>query len=209
VVPPNYGEHSADTAPESHGRAKSTIEDSASKRSEAPILRRWEMVKEVILRPSIAGGLVGIVNIGLLAGGSYAFYTQPKLRHDTKMITSAIVATFALFGAESYVAQTCPRPLKENKAYRRGEEDRATSFVCHPAHEPEPMRMSRIVEGTTGIVNAGVLSIVGFLTYKYWDSPNWDRRIVSAASVGLVALLVGEVVFIPWDGIRRYLRPRS
>jgi hypothetical protein len=91
------------------------------------------------------------VNIGLLAGGSYAFYTQPKLRHDTKIITSAIVATFALFGAESYVARTCPRPLKENTAYRRGEGDRATSFACHPAHEPEPMRMSRVFEGSTGI----------------------------------------------------------
>jgi hypothetical protein len=37
-------------------------------------------------------------------------------------------------------------------------------------------------------VHAGILSIVGYLAYRNWDSPKWDRRAVTAASVGLLAL---------------------
>lgn len=48
-----------------------------------------------------------------------------------------------------------------------------------------------------GVVNAGILSIVGYLAYRNWDSPNWDRRAVSAASVCLLALWGSEMcVFI-------------
>jgi hypothetical protein len=70
------------------------------------------------------------------------------------------------------------------------------------------------------------LSIVGYLAYRNWDSPNWDRRAVSAASVGLLALWGSEMcVFITdyrvtvladfilyrlyRNGLRQYFRPKS
>lgn len=41
-------------------------------------------------------------------------------------------------------------------------------------------------------VNAGILGTVGYFSYANWDRPTWDRRIVSAVSVGLLTLWTGE-----------------
>ena len=41
-------------------------------------------------------------------------------------------------------------------------------------------------------VNAGILGTVGYFSYTNWDRPTWDRRIVSAVSVGLLTLWTGE-----------------
>ncbi len=70
-----------------------------------------------------------------------------------------------------------------------------------------------------GVVNAGILSIVGYLAYRNWDSPNWDRRAVSAVSVCLLALWGSEMcvfiidhrVTVPTDFFlyRLYFRPKS
>ena len=45
------------------------------------------------------------VNIGLVSGAGYAFYTRPYLRRDTSAIASAVAAAFALAATESYVAE--------------------------------------------------------------------------------------------------------
>jgi len=191
-VQSNYREPSASTPSEFPSRAPGSLsEDRASKRSEIPTPWRWEKAREVIRRPSIAGGLVGIVNIGLLAGGSYAFYTHPNLRRDTKVIASAAAATFALFGVESYAIKVCQNPPKKNATDRNNEEGSTAAFVRRCVREHVPR--SGVIGGTTGVVNACILSIVGYLAYKNWNKPNWDRRSVSAASVGLLALLGCEM----------------
>lgn len=41
-------------------------------------------------------------------------------------------------------------------------------------------------------VNAGILGTLGYFAYLHWDAPRWDRRTVSAISVGLLALWTGE-----------------
>ena len=41
-------------------------------------------------------------------------------------------------------------------------------------------------------VNAGVLGAIGYYAYTEWDRPRWDKRIVSAVSVGLLTLWSGE-----------------
>jgi len=41
-------------------------------------------------------------------------------------------------------------------------------------------------------VNAGLLGTVGYFAYTNWDRPRWDKRIVSAVSVGLLTLWSGE-----------------
>jgi hypothetical protein len=61
VARPDNGEPLTYTTPESPSRGSwSPSEDDANKNTEAVTLRRWEKVKEVILRPSVVGGLVGI-----------------------------------------------------------------------------------------------------------------------------------------------------
>lgn len=41
-------------------------------------------------------------------------------------------------------------------------------------------------------VNTAILGTVGYFAYKNWDAPRWDRRVVSAVSVGLLSLWSGE-----------------
>ncbi|KAI9463540.1 hypothetical protein BJY52DRAFT_1202861 [Lactarius psammicola] len=158
------------------------------KRSEAQTPPRWEKVKDIILRPSVAGGFVGVANIGLLAGASYAFYTYPRLRRDTKVILSTITATFALFGAESYVAEARQRKSKGKAAKRNArEEDSVYRRVS------ERMLRSGGYSGLVGLLNVGVLGIVGYFVFTNWKRPSWDRRVVSATSAGLIALWATEV----------------
>jgi len=48
-------------------------------------------------------------------------------------------------------------------------------------------------------VNASILTIVGYFAYR-----NWDRRVLSATSIGLIALLGGELcVSVPDINYRR------
>ena len=41
-------------------------------------------------------------------------------------------------------------------------------------------------------VNVGILGGLGYFSYTNWDKPTWDRRLVSAVSVGLLTLWGGE-----------------
>jgi len=90
-----------------------------------------------------------LVNVGLLAGGSYAFYTHPNLRRDTKIIASAAAATFALFGVESYAIEVCQNPPKKNATDRNNEEGSTAAFVRRCVRENVPR--SGVIGGTTGV----------------------------------------------------------
>ena len=46
--------------------------------------------------------------------------------------------------------------------------------------------------GLVGALNVGLLGALGWLGYVHWEVPRWDRRVVSAVSVGLLALYGGE-----------------
>ena len=37
-----------------------------------------------------------------------------------------------------------------------------------------------------------VLGAIGYYAYTEWDRPRWDKRIISAVSVGLLTLWSGE-----------------
>lgn len=145
------------------------------------------------------------MNIGLLAGGSYALYTRPRLRRDTRVIISVMATTFALFGAERHAIRSCRSSPKNVKDWNTEE---GSGAACHRIREHVPGL--GISGGATGLgkphlmhklkpisvpwtVHAGILSIVGYLAYRNRDSPKWDRRAVIAASVGLLALWGGEM----------------
>lgn len=66
----------------------------------------WNVAKQYLLRPGVAGGLVGIVNLGLLGGASRAFYTQPELRNNTRVISTTIAAALGLIAVEGTLEKT-------------------------------------------------------------------------------------------------------
>lgn len=42
------------------------------------------------------------------------------------------------------------------------------------------------------LANVGIIGTVGYFAYTNWDRPHWDRRTLSAISVGLLTLWGGE-----------------
>ena len=97
----------------------------------------WEVTKHYLLRPGVAGGLVGLgeaelfqismlvddfkVNIGLLSSVGYAFYTKPDIRRNISVIGSVAAGTLLLIGTESYAAEKyreTPRGRQEEQRAR-------------------------------------------------------------------------------------------
>ncbi|KAI0266880.1 hypothetical protein BC834DRAFT_823290 [Gloeopeniophorella convolvens] len=156
--------------------------------AEAEGQQLWEAVKEAIFRPAVAGGLVGVVNVGLLAGASYAFYTQPQFRRDAKIVTSAIASVFALLGAEGYAAEIYRTTPEGKEAERKARKEGSLVY----RHAREHILRPGVLGGLVGLANVGVLGTISYLAYSHWDSPRWDKRAVSAISVGLLALWGGE-----------------
>lgn len=93
---------------------------------------------------------LSVVNLGLLAGGSYTFYTHPNLRRDTKIIASAAAATFALFSIESYTIEVCQNPPKKTATNQKNNEEGPTAAFVH-RYIREHVPRSGVVGGTAGV----------------------------------------------------------
>ncbi|KAF5370896.1 hypothetical protein D9758_002036 [Tetrapyrgos nigripes] len=91
--------------------------------AEAEGLYLWQVTKKYLLRPGVAGGLVGLVNVGLLAGASRAFYTQPHLRRDTKAIAGTAAAAIALLSAETFAVEQYRQTPQGQEEERRAREE--------------------------------------------------------------------------------------
>jgi len=160
-----------------------TVEDAEE---EAPQL--WDQAKERILRPGTLGGLVGLVNVGLIGAFGYQLYNKPHLRSDTRALATAGVSALVLLGAEGLVADayrnTDAGRAEEKKAREEGAlwYKKTKDVVLRPG----------VLGGLVGVVNVGVLGGVGYVSYLHWDKPTWDRRTVSAVTIGLIALFTGE-----------------
>ncbi len=145
------------------------------------------------------------VNIGLIAGASRAFYTDPSLRRDARAISATAAATLALLTAEGYAAEKyheTPRGLAElSRAKEEG-----TLLYRHLSEQvlrpgvlggllglrKSPVGCQFLLSLTSDTVNAGIIGAVGYFSYTNWDKPTWDRRLISAISVGLITLWGGE-----------------
>ncbi|KAG8956220.1 hypothetical protein FRC04_004296 [Tulasnella sp. 424] len=151
-------------------------------------LEIWEEVKERLLRPGTLGGLIGIVNVGLIGALGYELYTKPQVRRDTRLLATAGVSGLVLLGAEGYLAEAYRKTAAGQAEERRAREEgaalirRTKDIVLRPG----------VLGGIVGVVNVGILGGVGYISYVHWDQPTWDRRTVSAATVGLIALFTGE-----------------
>ena len=145
------------------------------------------------------------MNIGLVSGTAYTFYTKPHLRRDTRAIASAAAGALTLLGAEGYAAEKYREtPRGQREAEKAKQEGAALYRVAR-----EQILRPGVLGGLLGIceylstntralidclsvVNAGVLGTVGYFSYINWDRPSWDRRVVSAVTVGLLTLWTGE-----------------
>ncbi|KAJ7188407.1 hypothetical protein C8R46DRAFT_1054689 [Mycena filopes] len=147
----------------------------------------WESTKHYLFRPGVAGGLIGLVNIGLLAGVARAFYVSPEYRRDTKVISSTVAATLALLSAEGYAAEAYRKTAAGQEEERRAKEEGAVIY----RHLREQILRPKTLGGLLGFINVAILATVGYFGYENWDR-TWDRRTVSAVSAGLLTLSVGE-----------------
>lgn len=148
----------------------------------------WEVAKQYLLRPGVAGGLLGLVNVGLISAAGYAFYTKPYLRRENRALASTAAAALVLLSGESYAAEKYRQTPRGQAEERKAKEEGAAVYRCAKEHLLRP----GVLGGLLGVLNAGVLGTVGYFAYKEWDRPKWDRRIVSAISVGLLTLWSGE-----------------
>ncbi|KIK67009.1 hypothetical protein GYMLUDRAFT_238360 [Collybiopsis luxurians FD-317 M1] len=191
LVHPQFKNHPATITSENRpppDDAPSSRKDRRFKEAEAEGLYLWNITKRYLFRPGVAGGLVGLLNIGLLAGATRAFYTQPGLRSNRKAIASTAAATFAILSAEGYAAEKYAQTPQGQAEARRAKKEGTLIYK----HARESLLRPGVLGGLVGLVNAAILGTVGYFSYLHWDKPSWDRRIVSAVSVGLLTLWGAE-----------------
>jgi len=148
----------------------------------------WDSAKHYLLRPGVAGGLIGLLNIGLVAGVGRAFYTRPNLRRDAAAVSSVVTAAIALVTVEGYAAESYRKTTRGQEEERRAKEEGAVIY----RHLREVVLRPGVLGGLVGFVNTVVLGAVGYLSYKNWERPTWDRRAVTAVTIGLLSLWGGE-----------------
>ncbi|KAJ6557191.1 hypothetical protein B0H10DRAFT_2121020 [Mycena sp. CBHHK59/15] len=148
----------------------------------------WESAKYYLFRPGVAGGLIGLLNIGLMAGAARAFYVQPHYRRDTTVISSTVAATLAILSAEGYAAEAYRNTAAGQEEERRAKEEGAVLYRQAREHILRPGTLG----GLVGVVNLAIIGAVSYFSYTNWDKPAWDRRVVSAVSAGLLTLWSGE-----------------
>ncbi|KAI0823391.1 hypothetical protein BC628DRAFT_1325257 [Trametes gibbosa] len=196
IVAPDFKKHPAtttsvqDIAPDlpTPGAPKSNKPRRYLKEVEDEGFYLWNVAKHYILRPSVAGGLLGLLNLGVLGGTAYTFYTKPHLRRDTRAIASTVAAALTLFGAEGFAAEKYRETPRGRREAEKAKKEGAALYRVAREHILRP----GVLGGLLGVVNAGILGAVGYFSYINWDRPYWDRRTVSAVSVGLLTLWSGE-----------------
>ncbi|CDO69192.1 hypothetical protein BN946_scf185042.g94 [Trametes cinnabarina] len=148
----------------------------------------WNVAKYYILQPGVAGGLLGLLNLGLIGGAAYTYYTKPHLRRDTRAIAATVAAALSLLGAEGYAAEKYRETPRGQREAEKAKKEGAALYRVAREHILRP----GVLGGLLGVLNAGVLGAVGYFSYINWDRPYWDRRTVSAVTVGLLTLWTGE-----------------
>ncbi|ORX41014.1 hypothetical protein BD324DRAFT_647914 [Kockovaella imperatae] len=151
--------------------------------AEGAAAQYWEKTKDVVLRPGTLGGLMGVVNVGILGTLGYYAYTRRDQPWDRRIVGGAVAGTLALFGAEGYVADsyldTAEGRAEAERAKREGSRAylRAKEVILRPG----------VFGGLAGILNLGVLGTLGYYAYENWHR-HWDRRTLSYIAVGLLTL---------------------
>ncbi|KAG8987256.1 hypothetical protein FRB90_003498 [Tulasnella sp. 427] len=91
-------------------------------------LELWAEAKERLLRPGTLGGLIGIVNVGLVGALGYELYTKPHLRRDTRLLATAGASGLVLLGVEGYFAEAYRKTAAGQEEERRAREEGAALY---------------------------------------------------------------------------------
>ncbi|KAJ7217016.1 hypothetical protein GGX14DRAFT_601723 [Mycena pura] len=172
---------------DSHSPAPGRRPHSRLDESKAEGIYLWESAKHYLFRPGVAGGLLGLVNVGLMAGAARAFYVNPHYRRDTTVISSVAAAALALLSVEGYAAEA----YRETAAGREEERKARKEGALIYRHVKERILRPGTLGGLVGAINIGILSAVAYVSYENWNRP-WDRRIVSSVCAALFTLSLGE-----------------
>nr|XP_031862533.1 uncharacterized protein CI109_002030 [Kwoniella shandongensis]KAA5529605.1 hypothetical protein CI109_002030 [Kwoniella shandongensis] len=143
----------------------------------------WEQTKEVVLRPGTLGGLMGVVNVGILGTIGYFAYTRKDQPWDRRIVGGAVAGTLALFGAEGYVTESYLSTPEGKQEAERAKAEGSKAYL----QAKEVILRPQVAGGLVGAVNVAILGAVGYFSYKNWNQ-QWDQRTVSAVAVGLLGL---------------------
>ncbi|KAK8850527.1 hypothetical protein IAR55_004445 [Kwoniella newhampshirensis] len=143
----------------------------------------WDQTKEVVLRPGTLGGLIGVVNVGILGTIGYFAYTRKDQPWDRRIVGGAVAGTLALFGAEGYVADSYLHTPEGKQEAERAKAEGSKFYL----QAKEVVLRPQVAGGLVGAVNVAILGAVGYFSYKNWNQP-WDRRTVSTVAIGLLGL---------------------
>ncbi|KAG1732189.1 uncharacterized protein EDB91DRAFT_1152095 [Suillus paluster] len=148
----------------------------------------WEVAKQYLLRPGVAGGLVGLVNIGLLSSVGYVFYTKPELQRNFTAISSAAAGAVLLIGTEGCAAEKYRKTPRGRQEERRAREEGTLIYKQLREHVFRP----GVLGGLVGLANTAIIGAVGYYSYANWHKPKWNRDVVTAVSLSLLTLWGGE-----------------
>ncbi|KAI0793270.1 hypothetical protein C8Q75DRAFT_804087 [Abortiporus biennis] len=141
----------------------------------------WNRLQLGLHSPSVAG-----VNVGLLSGIGYTFYTRQSVRHDARALSIAIGGTAALFGTQGFLLDFFRR--SSSPTTRGSSRERQGGLASIKEHMLRP----GVLGGLVGLVNAGILGGLGYIAVSY--DHRWDRRSISSLAIALLALWAGEGV---------------
>lgn len=148
----------------------------------------WKITKNYLFRPGVAGGIISLVNVGLLSSAGYLFYTKPSLRRNFTAISSAAAGALFLIGTEGYAAEKYRQTPIGRQEERRAREEGSVIYKQLREHVFRPS----VLGGFVGLVNTAILGAVGYYSYANWHKSRWNRDIVTVVAFGLLTLWGGE-----------------
>jgi ElaB/YqjD/DUF883 family membrane-anchored ribosome-binding protein len=159
-------------------RAKAELDE-----AETAAAAAWAKTKDVVLRPGTLGGLMGIVNVGLLGGMGYWAYQNRNVPWDRRNVSAAVAGTLALFGVEGFLADSYLDTPEGRAEAERAKREGSRLYL----QAKEVILRPNVAGGLVGILNVGILTTVGYFAHKEWNRP-WDHQIVAGVTAGLLAL---------------------
>lgn len=127
----------------------------------------WEVAKQYLLRPGVAGGLIGLgefprlrsadrasiyvlrlsVNVGIIAAVGHAYYTEPHLRRDTTTVGATALGTLTLLSVEGYAAERYRKTPRGQDEERKAKEEGALLY----RHAREIVLRPGVLGGLVGL----------------------------------------------------------
>ncbi|CAK5265344.1 unnamed protein product [Mycena citricolor] len=139
-----------------------------------------DSAKHYLLRPGVAGGLIGLVNIGLMAGTARAFYVNPHYRRDTRLIYSTVAAALGLLGLEGFIGEAYRKTPAGQEEERKAKEEGAVIY----RHAKEQILRPGVLGGLVGMFmsNNIRLNTLNYSSLPTQDTTTMRSSVRAAAS---------------------------